>query len=71
MAKLPLATVQLASWHHQLYSLSTSYHMMILPHSSSKYTLCDGCIYHILHWFWNVNEIYALVTVRICHYIIP
>ena len=22
------------------------------------------CIYHILHWFWNVNEMYALLTVQ-------
>ena len=22
------------------------------------------CIYHILHWFWNVNEMYAQLTVQ-------
>ena len=26
------------------------------------------CIYHQLHWFWNVNEIYALLPMHISHY---
>ena len=35
------------------------------PQIKEKY----HCINVILHWLWNVNRIYALISVHISHYI--
>ena len=56
-------------------------YIMVLPCIYQDVPLSHQCIHLILHWFWNVNEIYALwsvqyknialTTVRISRYSIP